>query len=276
MPEGDTIHRLAKRLTGVLTGQVLTAASGRQQGPLGVVVGERVSAVRAIGKNLIIELSGGWSFRVHLGVAGRCHVYEGRSRGRQPSASTTLVIETAGRQVVFMRAPQGVLLRTAHLRATPALRSLGPDLLAPECDLDEVLRRARSLGAGRAIGELLLDQRVAAGIGNVYRCEVLFMRRLDPWLPSAEVDEVGLREAFALSRELMQRNLDEGARVTVPDEVHRQGRGPRFWVYRRSGRPCLVCGQAIANRRQGEQARSTYHCVRCQGEGGQLRYTPIG
>ncbi len=264
MPEGDTIHRLAQKLGPALAGAVIRDAFARQQGKLPAAVGERIERVHARGKHLFIELSGGWTFRVHLGIGGRCRRYpRGAWQGHPWSAS--LWIQTDAHDVVFRRAPQAMLERTAHLRAVPVVRRLGPDVLGEPFDLDEVLRRARDPAlAARPIGELLLDQSVAAGIGNAYKSEILFLLRLDPWTPTAALGDATLREAYALARELMQRNLGGGPRVTVRPE-HRRAPEIIKYVYRRSGAPCLLCGDAVQRRGQGDAARMTYYCRRCQG-----------
>lgn len=266
MPEGDTLHRLARRLTPPLVGATIDAAHSRSQGPLEPIVGARVEQISALGKHLLILLDGGWALRVHLGIAGRCDVYAPGQRWRRSKGSATLVVRTAEHEVVFFRAPQARLLRRAHLRATPGLVSLGPDLLAPTLDLDEVMRRLRQTGnARRPLGEVLLDQRVAAGIGNVYKCELLFLRRLDPWRPVQRVDDDALRELFALARKLMRKNLSTRRRIT------RFEPGGRHWVYGRTGEGCFRCDARIASRRQGDQARTTYYCPACQRSTGGRR-----
>lgn len=264
MPEGDSIHRLAKKLSPLLTGEVIRDGFARAQGPLSTAVGERVERVHARGKHLFIELTGGWTLRVHLGIGGRCRQYpSGGWQGHPWSAS--LWIKTDAHDVVFHKAPQAMLERTAHVRAVPGIRRLGPDLLAAEIDLDDVVRRARHPAlAERAVGELLLDQSIAAGIGNAYKSEIMFLLRLDPWTATQALDDDTVRRAYALARELMQQNLGGGPRITVRPE-HRLVPGITKYVYGRTGQACLLCGARVGSQRQGEQARMTYYCPRCQG-----------
>lgn len=273
MPEGDTLHNLARRLSPSLMDATITAARNREQGELRPAVGERVMDVRALGKHLIVALSGGWSLRAHLGIGGRCDLYEKGQRWRGRASTATMVLSTETHEVVFFRAPQGRLVRTAHLRAEPALRLLGPDLLAPEVDMEVVLARLRKpRRADIPIGVALLDQRVAAGIGNVYKCEVLFLGRVDPWAEVRQLDDATAIGLYGRARELMQANLSDGPRVTVPVDVQR--RGARHWVYGRTGEPCLRCGTRIASERQGDQARTTHWCPGCQPNLPRHRHRP--
>jgi len=263
VPEGDTLHKLARRLQEPLGEATITAARGREQGQLRPAVGERVTSIRAVGKNLLIELTGGWTFRVHLGIAGRCDVYDAGTRWRRPASLATMVIATHRHEVVFFKAPQARLLRSAHVRVDRGLRHLGQDLLGEEVDFDAVVARAtKPRRAGEPIGVVLLDQRVAAGIGNVFKCELLFLARVDPWATVRSLDEDVLRRLFVQARDLMQQSVDKGMRITVPAELRR--RGARNWVYRRTGERCFRCGTTIASRRQGDQARMTYWCPGCQ------------
>ena len=125
--------------------------------------------------------------------------------------------------------------------------------LTPESfDLDEVVRRARSSDAS-TLGELLLEQRVCAGIGNIYKCEALWQLRLNPWSTTADLDDETLRHLYRTARDLMRRNL-----ITP---IHRQ----RHAVHARGRRPCPRCGAPIRIEAQGAQARLTYYCPRCQG-----------
>jgi len=265
VPEGDTLHKLAAALRPLLVGQEVTGARHRERGPLEPAAGRRVDGVRALGKNLIIALDGGWSFHVHLGIGGSCHQYPKHARWRRSPASATLVIETAELDLVFFRAARGALRRSAQLRAAPGLSGLGPDLLAERVDWTEVLARVRQPeGAGRAIAELLLDQRVAAGIGNVFKCELLFQRQLDPWAAVAGLTDETLVDLYQLARRQLQESVRTGIRATVPRRYQQGRRGPRLWVYQRTNQRCLRCGATVASLRQGELARTTYYCPRCQ------------
>ena len=121
------------------------------------------------------------------------------------------------------------------------------------------MRRLRERD-GVELGEALLDQRAVAGIGNVVKSETCFIERLDPWAPVERFSDAELESALATSRRLLSANVGGGARVTTG----MRGRGRELWVYGRAGRPCRRCGTRIETRRQGELARSTYWCPRCQ------------
>ena len=258
MPEGDTIHRIARRLSGMLPGEEVHYAWTRNRGEITKVVGARVSETTARGKNLLIALSGGWSFRVHLSIHGRCRCRE-RDDEPPPIRWATLVLDTDAHRTVVWKTSRVDLMRTAHVRAAPGIRTLGPDLLDAECDMSEVLRRARAVGnKTRPIGELLQDQRVAAGIGNVVRCEALYLARVDPWQVTSSVSDEALNACFDHAQQILERGVETGRRDTTSQL------GERFFVYGRRGRPCLECGTRIAQKRQGDLARVTPYCPRCQ------------
>ncbi|MEZ4439722.1 MAG: hypothetical protein R3B72_11575 [Polyangiaceae bacterium] len=264
MPEGDTLHNLARRIRGEILGEPLLSAWSRAQGPLPQVAGKRIERIYALGKNLILDLEAGYSFHVHLGIAGRCE----RLGTRRPGSSVTLVIETATTRLGFRKAPQARLHRTAHLLAEPGLRHLGPDLLGAEVDFDRILHRLdKPARATLPLGVVLLDQRVAAGIGNVYKSELLFLERLDPFVPLRAVGAERLLAVYRLARELMQQNLTDEMRTTVPASVVTRDPTRRHWVYGCTHAPCLRCGSTILSQRQGHEARMTYHCGGCQREG---------
>lgn len=169
------------------------------------------------------------------------------------------MIETPAAVAVAFNTPVVELLTDAELRRSMPLITLGPDLLAESFDADEALRRLRERDAW-ALGVALLDQRAVAGIGNVYKSEVAFIERLDPWSPVRAFDDGSLRNALSEARRLLQANAGRGARTTTG----RRGPGRDLWVYGRGGRPCRRCGTPISSRRQGEHARVTYWCPRCQ------------
>ena len=258
MPEGDTIFRLAARLSGTLPGERITFAWDRRHGEIRKLVGQRVLGAEARGKNLLLGISDGWSYRIHLSIGGRCRCRE-RDDAAPPIRWATLVLDTEEHRTLVWKTSRVELMRTAHVRAAPGIRSLGPDLLAAKCDLDDVLRRARATGnRERPIGELLQDQRVAAGIGNVIRCEALYLAGVDPWCQTSALSDAELRGCFEHAQQIMERSVATGRRDTTAQD------GERFFVYGRTNRPCLKCGAMIRHGRQGDLARITHHCPRCQ------------
>jgi endonuclease-8 len=261
VPEGDTILHLARRLTEALAGRTVT----RFESPLALLSrahleGHAVTAVDARGKNLLVRFDDGRVLHTHLHMHGAWHVYAPGERWRRPAWHARAVLEVdGGTTAVCFGAPVVRLLRGE--RGDPMLARLGPDILAGDFDAALARRRLRALGEAVAIGDALLDQRALAGIGNVFKSEVLFVCRVDPFAPLAALDDPTLDAVISEAHRLMHANVDGAA----PRRTRgREGRpGSRLWVYDRSGRPCFVCGGLVAMRRQA-RGRSTYFCPECQ------------
>jgi endonuclease-8 len=276
VPEGDTIHKLAALLRPVFVGQRLLevehelAAVDDWQ-----LCGREVARIEARGKNLLIHcaplvaVEGKPDPRkpeqlpvvvwTHLGMNGawRLRPRDAHAGGR--AAAIALHVHT---HVAACYEPkQLAVLGPRSLLRHPMLAQLGPDLLDPDADLDEAVLRLRALGQVE-LGDAIMRQSAVAGIGNVYKSELLFLERLSPFVSITELDPTKLRALLERARALMQANVDgRGPRRTRFDrEVPRE----RLWVYERSGRACHVCNSIIEMRRQGELARSTYYCPRCQ------------
>lgn len=266
MPEGDTIHRIARALAAELPGRAVDRLTLRDAGEVVELAGRAVEGVEALGKHLLIHLQGGWSLRVHLGMHGR--VTRRHVRERAPARATAVLVSGDAVYAVE-RAFTAETVRTAALRSHPKLARLGPDLLAASPSVEQAVRRA-SLAAhrDREIGDLLLDQRVAAGIGNVYKSEVLFVCRIDPRAPVGALSDEVVTGLFETARRLMRANLGTRRRTTVPLSRRPQASSPRFWVYGREGAPCLECETPVRRFLQGDAGRSTYFCPRCQPPGG--------
>jgi endonuclease-8 len=265
VPEGDTIHNLARRLAPSLVGQRLEALLLRQRGEVTDLRGEQVQSVDALGKHLLFAIGPRWVLRVHLGMRGRFRQLATSAPWRDSARRATVALVT--RQIVHLchRASQAELVPRKRLALDPQLARLGPDLLGPEPDFDRVLRRARSGGA-RTIGDVLLDQRVACGLGNVYKSELCHLTAVNPWTPAGQLDDVTLTSLYRLGRQLLQRNVGPRTyRITRPAHpaAARQKR-VRLWVYNRAGRPCYTCDEPIRSARQGDDARPTYWCPSCQ------------
>jgi endonuclease-8 len=265
MPEGDTIFRTATVLRRALLGGTVRRAYA-QAGPglsrvpdLSVLVGSTVGVVEARGKHLLIGFSDGRWLRTHMRMRGSWHRYRPGEAWRLPVRRAVCVLETGAAVAVCFDAPVVELLTDAELVRHQALQALGPDLLGASPDLDEAVRRLRANGAV-ALGEALLDQRAAAGIGNVIKSESLFMERLDPWAAVDAFSDEELRAVLRRAANLLAANIGGGRRVTTGS----RSPGESLWVYRRTGRPCRRCGTLIRARRQGTQARATYWCPSCQ------------
>jgi len=243
MPEGDSLHRAARRLQ-VLVGERVAVETPHPRAASALAAerldGRRLEAVEAIGKNLLLRFEGGLVLRSHLRMSGRWQVLE---RGSEKHGKPWLVLTGAEREAVLWNGP--VLELT-----TRGTRRLGPDILADPPDLPGMVDRLRREHQGRELGDALLDQRLVAGIGNVWKAESLWRAELSPWL--------GLEQ---VSDEELERVLDEAARLM---RAALAGNGGKRVVYRRAGRPCPRCGTPIRSGGQGEDNRTAYWCPGCQ------------
>ncbi len=260
MPEGDTLFKVAARLRPALEGHRLTRFEAPRLVGDAPRLGERVELVEARGKHLLIHFEHGLVLRTHLRMTGSWHVYRERERWQKPGHLACAVVGTdSGWVAVCFQAP---VVETYHRAGAepPPLARLGPDLcLAGSLEddvLDEVLARAARLAPPDAtLGEALLDQRIAAGIGNVYKSEACFAVGVDPATPLRDVSEDLRRRVWGTAGRQLQANLGHAARRTHPAGLA---------VYGRRGQPCRRCGTPIRMARHGEQARSTYWCPTCQ------------
>ncbi|MEN2422351.1 DNA-formamidopyrimidine glycosylase family protein [Streptomyces rimosus] len=261
MPEGDTVWRTARRLHEALAGKQLTRSDLRVPKLATTdLSGRTVLEVVPRGKHLLTRVEGGLTLHSHLRMDGAWKIYAPAERWRGgPGHQIRAVLATADRTAVGYRLPVLELLRTAD--EGDAVGHLGPDLLGPDWDAEEALRRLLADPA-RPLGEALLDQRNLAGIGNVFKCELCFLLRASPWLPIGRLPAP--ERATTLAKKLLEANKDRLARVTTPSA--RPDR--RQWVYGRGGRPCFRCGTPIRTGEQGPatQERVTYWCPTCQPE----------
>lgn len=255
MPEGDTILRAARSLGRWLEGRTITAARTNVANlPAHKLVGRQVAAVEARGKHLLIRLAdSGLVLHTHMRMTGAWHVYTTGEKWQKPAHQARIVLEAGERTAVCFNAPVVELLAEGGEQMHPSLTRLGPDVLAAadpaDLDLDEIRRRATERDGTRPVGEVLLDQHVVAGIGNIWRCETLFANRVHPWTPAADAPLDALVTAAA---RLMQAGVDPRLRRPRPN------------VYKRTGRPCYRCRTPIATAKLGEQARDVYWCPTCQ------------
>jgi endonuclease-8 len=250
MPEGDTIWRTAAGLRAALAGHTVVSV---RPPALARLEGTELVAVEPVGKHLLMRFSDGWTLHSHMRLRGSWHLYGPADRWRRPEREVRAVLDFGDRVAVCFGTPVIELVRDARR----PVAHLGPDLLGDEVDLDVVVARARALGP-TPLGELLLDQRVCSGIGNVYKCEGLWEERLDPWRSSAELSDQQLGELFATVRDALRANLGGGA------FARRFAGGRPAAVHGRRGRPCPRCGARITSRQQGELPRWTYWCPGCQ------------
>lgn len=262
MPEGDTIWRHAAQLGPALVGQTLTEARSRWPGVVRGLVGRVVRAVEPVGKHLLIEIDDGTSLRVHLGMKGKWRQVPADAALGVSMGQISLLLGTEAVSARCLRAPTVQRFRTRERAVLPALARLGPDVLGPGFSPANAAERARAQGDEHpTVAEVLLDQGVACGIGNVYKSELLFYARLHPFRAPSEVPVETWCALYERAQSLMRANLGPGPRDTT-----RLGPGrPRHWVYGRQRRGCLRCGTPIQIRTHGDGLpRLTYWCPRCQ------------
>ncbi|HEY7814806.1 MAG TPA: DNA-formamidopyrimidine glycosylase family protein [Nakamurella sp.] len=263
MPEGDTVFLAGRRLDEALAGGVLVRAELRHPRLVGArLTGRTVLGVASVGKHLFTRFDDGVSLHSHFRMDGEWHLYRDGVRWRGPAHEIRAVLATEQWTAVGFRLHDLELVRTD--RESDLVGHLGPDLLAPDWDdamADEAVRRLASVG-DKEIGDALADQRVMAGVGNLYKAEVCFLLGVSPWTPVADLPAEKVARAVALSRKLLHRNAWRPEQNTTgdvrPDHQH--------WVYMRHGRPCLRCGTRIRSGVQGAFApvRHTWFCPKCQ------------
>lgn len=268
MPEGDTLFQAAKRVEAVLGGRtILRFVSPLPELQERDVTGRTVTRVYARGKNLVIELDDGRAIRTHLRMEGVWYVRkkaelterEKERFEREPHAlnpALTMSFETDAAYAVCERAAIAQLAPLASIERE--LSSLGPDLMSADFDAETARNNLRSRSE-LPLGDAIMLQSLLAGIGNVYKSELLFLEKLNPFTPIRELDDATLDRLIARARDLMNRNRHISRRSNF-GKIN----GLKYYVYNRSGEHCLKCDARIGMRRQGSQLRSTYFCPVCQ------------
>jgi len=258
VPEGDTIHYAANRIRPVLEGRVPEAIeTHRRFAPARWaerLADREVRSVDAHGKHLFIRFEGGLTIHSHLRMTGSWRVVpQGRPWPRSPRAAW-LVLRNDGQEVVQFNGPVLDLMTESRTRFDQRLAALGPDIIGPEFDRERFLRRLREDDPTRPIGDALLDQRILAGIGNLWKVEGCFLAGIDPWRPSGKVSDAEALAIVDAVRPRMQRSA-------------RDGNQSRFKaIYGTAGRPCPRCGPVsnIRSRGQWDDNRPTFWCPQCQ------------
>lgn len=288
MPEGDTLHRIARALQVLVGRQVTTLELPRQAGVGASIAGAVVDEVTAVGKNLVIGFDTGLGLHTHLKMTGSWHLYDEGVRWQRPASTAVVVLrvqppassaQALGLVAVCFSAPVVRLIERRRIERELA-DVVVVDLLgdAAVYEPDTVLSRLRARDAV-PLGEVLLDQTALAGVGNVYKSEALFRRGLDPFAPVGAYDDDTLRDLVLELRALMQMNMatpgaisrvttgalpvwaEQPAQPTVAPVSRKHGVAA---VYGRQGERCFTCQTPIEMKRQGEQLRSTYFCPICQ------------
>lgn len=243
MPEGDVLRRVALRLQPLVGQRVQAEAPhprGAATGVAEAVDGRRLESVEVVGKHLLLRFDGDVVVRSHLRLSGRWEVHHaGAARTGRP----WLVLRAEGIEATLWNGP------VLELGEGP-VRHLGPDLLADGADVAAIVSRLRRADPARLLGDVLLDQRLVAGIGNRWAAEALWQARLSPFLPLAEATDGELHAVLARARAAM-RDAVSGAR-------------PLRSVHRRAGRPCPRCGASLRSRGLGDANRTAYWCPGCQ------------
>jgi endonuclease-8 len=253
MPEGDTIFRVASRLRPALVGRaVIRLDAPRARGPR-PPVGTVVESVEPVGKHLLIGFADGIVLRTHMRMSGSWHIYRTGERWQKPAHFMRALVEVDGWAAVCFSAP------VVEFERHPSVGHLGPDLCGAEVDLDACLRRMAVLAdPATELADVLLDQRIACGIGNVYKSEVCFAERISPRTPLGDVRDPDRRRLLETASRQLRANLGGGPRTTV------SGPPGSLAVYGRAGQPCRRCGTRVRVARTGPHARSTYWCATCQ------------
>lgn len=274
MPEGDTIFRTARSLHKALAGHRATRfetayahlARVNDDGP---IAGRLIERCDAAGKHVLIRFEGGLILRTHMRLNGSWHLYRHGERWWRGPQAMRARVDTADWVAVAFDVPVAEFVNEKQLASTGPVAALGPDLLRPDFDRNEAIRRMRAAGAV-PIAQALLDQRLVAGIGNVYKSEVLFLAGIHPDTPASAVPPPALERAMDIARGLLADNVVPGTAAAIQTyrSLRRTDRrsdpADSLWVYSRAGRPCRKCGTAILSKKTGLDARTTYWCPNCQ------------
>jgi endonuclease-8 len=273
MPEGDTIFRAAQALHRALAGHVVVRFDSMFPALTRVhddepLTGQTIEQVASAGKHILMQFSGGQLLRTHMRMNGSWHIYRPGERWKRPRRDMRIVVATDRYEAVGFNIPVAEFIRQDRLGKHRELSSLGPDLLGRELDTTAAIRRIRARGS-TPIADALLNQRVVAGIGNVYKSEVLFACRIDPFAPIDRLTDAQLTCLLDTARRFLRANVSTGLRPMTTYTGFRRTTGrdnpaDRLWVYGRAGLPCRKCGTPIAIRKHGTDARLTYWCSQCQ------------
>jgi endonuclease-8 len=277
LPEGDTILRAAQTLHRALAGHTVTRFESVLPALTRVdadapIVGRTVEAVIAAGKNLLMRFSAPPGatgaplvLRTHMRMNGSWHIYRPGERWQKRPIDMRIVVGTADFVAVGFNVPIAELHTDRSLARARGVQGLGPDLLAERFDEIEALRRMAQR-ADATIADTIIDQRVMAGVGNVFKSEILFACRVHPFTLVRDLSETARLDVVRAARRMLTSSVHAAPLVgAMRRTTRRQDPDARLWVYGRGGAPCRVCGTAIARRTTGVGARSTYWCPHCQG-----------
>lgn len=272
MPEGDTIFRAARTLNRALAGQeVLSFDSeyahiARQQDE-SPVTGRTVEKVEARGKWLLMYFSGDLILATHMLMKGSWHVYRRGERWQMGRQHMRIHLQVKEYEAVAFRVPVAQFYNSQTLARDSAIPKLGPDILKDNFSSDEAAARLRAHPEGE-VGDVLMNQKVVAGIGNIYKSETCFAAGINPFRLVNSLTDEEIQKLLFQARRLLKANVVEGGSgggyEGLRGTTGSLDRGAKMWVYKREGRPCRRCGERILMRKQGLNARSTYWCPQCQ------------
>lgn len=278
MPEGDTIYRAARALQRAIGGKVVTGfetalaplARVNDDAP---IAGRTIEKVESRGKWCLIHLSGDLILVTHMLMSGSWHIYRTGEKWWMGKSHMRVVIRTADFEAVAFSVPVAEFHTARSLERYSQIPKLGPDVLSDEFTVERGVQRLSEYAAANPQAEIavvLLNQRVMAGLGNVYKSEVAFSAGVNPFRSMSTITQREMKVMVEFSQRYMQANVLDGSGdgiVTYFGNRRTTGnsnRDERLWVYGRQGQECRRCGAAIMMRKQGEQARSTYWCPSCQ------------
>ncbi len=271
MPEGHVIHRLSTGLNSRFEGTRVQVASpqGRFAAAAGLLNATELISAEAVGKHLLIDFESGRTVWIHLGLIGKLRFVPVTSQIPNPQTLRLRIWD--GREAADLRGPQWCrLIDTAERQAV--LDSSGPDPLRADADPERAWRKVQA--SARPIGVLLMDQKAFAGVGNIFRAEVLFRHGIDPQLPAKALprqvfDSIWTDLVGLMNYAVGAGRIDTVAEQHTPAAMKRPARvdahGGEVYVYRRLGEPCLVCGTPVSG--TALAGRNLYWCSSCQPTG---------
>jgi endonuclease-8 len=278
MPEGDTIYRAARAIQRAIGGKVVTGfetglAKLARVEDEATLVGRVVEKVESRGKWCLIYFSGDLILVTHMLMSGSWHLYRTGERWRMARRRMRMVIRTADWEAVGFDVPVAEFYTARSLERNSQVPKLGPDILSASFTVESGVARLAAYGRDNPdaeIGVVLLNQRVLAGLGNVYKSEVAFAAGVNPFRAMRTIAPREMEAMVDVAQRYMKANVVDGKGdgiVTYSGNrrtTHAMDREERLWVYRREGQECRRCGAAVMMRKQGVQARSTYWCPECQ------------
>jgi endonuclease-8 len=278
MPEGDTIFRTARALKRALAGKVVTGfdaalaplARANDHAPL---IGRTIERVESRGKWCLLYFSGDLILVTHMLMSGSWHLYRPGERWQMGRSRMRVSIEVADRVAVAFNVPIAEFHTAQSLERKSQIPKLGPDILSESYTVDIGAKRLADYALSHPDAEIavvLLNQRVLAGVGNVYKSEVAFAAGVNPFRTMRSLTQHEIQSLAEIAQRYMKSNVLDGSSAGIVTytgnrrTTYSSNREERLWVYRRKGEECRRCGTLIEMRKQGEQARSTYWCPQCQ------------